>query len=68
MSAVTDNPIAPETSENKMNFMGEDIFALDGADLLDTLLLTNECVSCLYFMMGEYVMDTSSLIMVVLLH
>ena len=47
MSTVADNfPLvnAPETSENKINLMGEDIFVLDGADLLDTLLL-NECVS-----------------------
>ena len=43
MSAVTDNlPLvnAPETSG-----MNEDIFVLDGADLLDTLLLTSDCVS-----------------------
>ena len=48
MSTVTDNfPMsAPETSGNKSNLMGEDIFVLDGADLLDTLLLANDCVSC----------------------
>ena len=47
MSAVTDNfPLmnAPKTSGNKV--MNEDIFVLDGADLLDTLLLTSDCVSC----------------------
>lgn len=47
MSTVADNfPLvnAPETSENK-NLMSEDIFVLDGADLLDTLLLPSECVS-----------------------
>lgn len=49
MSTVADNfPFlnASETSENKVNVMSDDIFVLDGADLLDTLLLTNECVSC----------------------
>ena len=49
MSTVADNfPLvnAPESSENKVNLMSEDIFVLDGADLLDTLLLTSECVSC----------------------
>lgn len=46
MSTVADNfPLvnAPESSENKVNLMSEDIFVLDGADLLDTLLLTSEC-------------------------
>ena len=49
MSIATDSlPIvtAPETSDNKVNLMSDDIFVLDGADLLDTLLLTNDCVSC----------------------
>lgn len=53
MSTVADNfpPVnPPETSDNKVHLMSEDIFALDGADLLDTLLLTNECVSVMYFM------------------
>lgn len=50
MSTVTDLPIVipPETSENKFNSMTDDIFPLDGADLLDTLLYSNECVSCFH--------------------
>ena len=43
---------APETSGNKSNLMGEDIFVLDGADLLDTLLLANDCVS--YYFHATY--------------
>ena len=51
MSAITDNfPLvnAPESSGKVMN--EDDIFVLDGADLLDTLLLTSDCVSyCMWY-------------------
>ena len=41
MTTVADNlPVLSnvQTSDSTINFMGEDIFNLDGADLLETLL------------------------------
>jgi len=47
MTTVADNlPVLSnvQSSDSTINFMGEDIFNLDGADLLETLL-NDECVS-----------------------
>jgi len=49
MTTVADNlPVLTnvQTSDSTINFMCEDIFNLDGADLLETLL-NDECVSIL---------------------
>ena len=68
MSTVADGlPVinVPETTENNINLMNEDIFILDGADLLDTLLLTNECVGCHFcrlLHMHKYLLNVNMII------